>query len=31
MSGMTYLWIEDRKDKAGYLFWKEFMHRMMNS
>lgn len=28
MSGMTYLWIEDRKDKAGYLFWKEFMREL---
>ena len=29
MSIKTYLWIEDRKGKAGYLFWKTFMQRMM--
>ena len=28
MSIMTYLWIEDRKDKASYLFWKTFMQQM---
>ena len=28
MSIMTYLWIEDRKGKAGYLFWKTFMQQM---
>ncbi len=28
MSIMTYLWIEDRKGKAGYLFWKTFMRQM---
>lgn len=25
MSTKTYLWIEDRKDKASYTFWKTFM------
>ena len=28
MSIKTYLWIEDRKGKAGYLFWKTFMQQM---
>lgn len=24
----TFLWIEDRKDKAGYTFWKVLMHQI---
>ena len=28
MSIKTYLWIEYRKGKAGYLFWKTFMQQM---
>ena len=26
MPQKTYLWIEDRKDKSSYLFWKTLMH-----
>lgn len=25
MESKTYLWIEDRKEKSGYIFWKTFM------
>lgn len=28
MSAKTYLWIEDRKGKAAYLFWKAFMQQL---
>lgn len=28
MSSKTYLWIEDRKGKASYIFWKTFMHEI---
>ncbi|MEG0109177.1 MAG: hypothetical protein RR705_10075 [Lachnospiraceae bacterium] len=28
MSSKTYLWIEDRKDKASYIFWETFMHEI---
>lgn len=28
MSGKTYLWIEDRKAKAGYQFWITFMNEL---
>lgn len=28
MSAKTYLWIEDRKGKASYIFWKTFMHEI---
>lgn len=24
----TYLWIEDRKEKSGYIFWKTFMGQL---
>ena len=24
----TFLWIEDRKDKSGYIFWKIFMEQL---
>ena len=24
----VYLWIEDRKDKSGYMFWKNFMENL---
>ena len=24
----TYLWIEDRKDKSGYIFWQTFMGQL---
>ena len=25
----TFLWIEDRKDKSGYIFWKIFMEQKL--
>lgn len=28
MSAKTYLWIEDRKGKASYIFWETFMHEI---
>lgn len=28
MTGKTFLWIEDRRGKAGYVFWKTFMQQM---
>ena len=28
MNGKTFLWIEDRKDKASYMFWKTFMQQL---
>ena len=28
MSAKTYLWIEDRKGKANFIFWKIFMHEI---
>ena len=28
MSFRTFLWIEDRKDKAAYIFWNNFMRRL---
>lgn len=28
MSAKSYLWIEDRKGKAGYIFWKTLMHEI---
>ncbi|MDD2971540.1 MAG: hypothetical protein PHE02_05345 [Lachnospiraceae bacterium] len=28
MSSKTYLWIEDRKDKASYIFWETLMHEI---
>ena len=28
MSVKTYLWIEDRKDKASYTFWKNMMAKL---
>lgn len=28
MSAKTYLWIEDRKDKSGYMFWKILMQQI---
>ncbi|MBO5228847.1 MAG: hypothetical protein J6B39_07645, partial [Lachnospiraceae bacterium] len=28
MSVKTYLWIEDRKDKASYTFWKTMMAKL---
>lgn len=28
MSSKTYLWIEDRKGKAGFLFWETFMQQL---
>ena len=28
MSSKIYLWIEDRKGKASYIFWKTFMHEI---
>lgn len=28
MSKKTYLWIEDRRDKAGYVFWKTLMRQL---
>ena len=28
MSAKTYLWIEDRKGKASFIFWKIFMHEI---
>ena len=24
----TFLWIEDKKDKSGYTFWKVFMEQL---
>lgn len=24
----TYLWIEDRKEKSGYIFWQTFMEQL---
>ena len=24
----TFLWIEDKKDKSGYSFWKTFMEQL---
>ena len=24
----TYLWIEDRKDKSSYIFWKTLMEQL---
>ena len=24
----TYLWIEDRKEKSGYIFWQTFMGQL---
>ena len=31
MEPKIYLWIEDRKDKSGYLFWKTFMGQLCPS
>ena len=28
MKFKTYLWIEDRKDKSGYVFWKTLMAQL---
>lgn len=28
MKSKTYLWIEDRKGKSGYIFWKTFMEQL---
>lgn len=28
MPSKTYLWIEDRKGKAGFLFWKTLMREL---
>lgn len=28
MSSKTYLWIEDRKRKASYIFWETLMHKI---
>jgi len=28
MSSKTYLWIEDKKDKAAYTFWNCFLHQL---
>lgn len=28
MSSKTFLWIEDRKGKASYIFWKNFMNQL---
>ncbi|MCM1121954.1 MAG: hypothetical protein NC416_05175 [Eubacterium sp.] len=28
---MTYLWIEDRKGKSGYVFWETFMKQLYPS
>lgn len=28
MLSKTFLWIEDRKDKASYIFWTNFMHQL---
>lgn len=28
MNGKTFLWIEDRKDKASYMFWKTFIKKI---
>jgi hypothetical protein len=28
MGNKTYLWIEDRKGKSGYIFWKTFMRQL---
>lgn len=31
MTPVTYLWIEDRKGKSGYMFWKTFMQQLFPS
>lgn len=28
MSDKTFLWIEDRKGKAGYTFWSTFLEQL---
>ena len=28
MKSKTYLWLEDRKDKSGYIFWQTFMKQL---
>lgn len=28
MSSKAFIWIEDRKDKAGYIFWKNFLKQL---
>ena len=28
MNGKTFLWIEDRKDKARYMIWKTFIKKI---
>jgi hypothetical protein len=28
MEHKTYLWIEDRKGKSGYIFWETFMKQL---
>lgn len=28
MSSKTFLWIEDRKEKAGYIFWESLLKEL---
>ena len=28
MAGKTFLWIEDRKGKASYIFWNAFLEQL---